>query len=195
MHVCFKASLLPWHSDSWGGREQGADIYMGPFPVIREWSRVWTICSNSKAPDGILHPRALKSLMRLSVILRRKKKKEAWGVFYLAPRSVEDWRQRCCSLGKEIPRNNLRRGIKKPLSPLWRDDNLIKGFTPKGGNLHGDTPQAYTRDEALELTLQRCRNHIKWNFIWGSFSPSICKVLLLTTQTRQGSGSCHCHSV
>jgi hypothetical protein len=98
---------------------------------------------------------------------------EAWGVFYLPSWSVEDWRQRCCFLGKKIPRNNLRRGIKKPLSPLWCDDSLIKGFTLKEGNLlHGDIPQACTRtDRALEMTPQWSRNHGKWNFLWGILLP------------------------
>lgn len=64
MYVFFKVLLLPWHSESWGGREQGADIHMGLFPVIRVWSGVWTICWNSEAPDGVLRPKSFLPIPR-----------------------------------------------------------------------------------------------------------------------------------
>lgn len=54
----------------------------------------------------------------------------------------------------------------------------------KEGKSGRHTQPAYTWDYALEVTLQRCRNEINWNPLWGSLSSSVCKIRFFT-QTRK----------
>lgn len=116
----FKALPLRRLSDSCGGRKLGADMHgdlapsKGAGPALDNVLQFRGNRWRPQAGEFLAHSRTGHS--RLNYLAQRalstRKKMGAWGRFFLSDLShlLTIWRELCCFLGENLPRNDVRRG-------------------------------------------------------------------------------------